>query len=272
MFIQPAELMDKLEIQLQESGNWSMKMRAGSSESVVMRILEEVEKQDQVFMSPSGYLELRQNLIPLNKTIEKLGNSYLTTGTRYEITNFAFGTGEPMTPNSRRMVQDYFSRGHFEELADSEKLSTPDFELMTAGVEIVPAEVLDIPAGVEDMHWVANDFEDIIIEESGITRQKATSLWQGEGLMRMSGGRKLKDVKRAKVRYGVVEEMPDPPGKAYKILSKDALESPETLKAQYFSSYSGAKEFLYVHWPEEQQGAWQILQTEAEEKEEVMII
>jgi subtilisin-like proprotein convertase family protein len=43
------------------------------------------------------------------------------------------------------------------------------------------------------------------------------------------------------------------------------------LKAQYFNSYSGAKDFLQTHWPKEQQGAWQILQAETAESEEVVI-
>lgn len=272
LIIQPDELMEKLEAQLLQSGNWTMKTRAGSSESVALKNLEEMEDQDQVFMAPFGYLELRQNLIPLNKTLEKVGHSYLSTGTRYEITNFAFGSGEQVALQSQNLVQDYFSRGHFEDLTDSEKLSTPDFDLMTAGMQIIPDQVYDIPDREDDLQWVTNDFEDIVIEETGITRRKGSSNWQGNTLINNISDRKLKDESRPEVLYGVVEEMPDYPGKSYKILSKEDLDSPEILHARYFNSYSGAKEFLHINWPEEKRGKWQILQAETQEEEEVLIM
>ena len=45
-------------------------------------------------MHPSGSLELRKNLISLNKTIEKMGNSYVEAKTSYQISDYVFGSGE----------------------------------------------------------------------------------------------------------------------------------------------------------------------------------
>ena len=90
--------------------------------------------------------------------------------------------------------------------------------------------------------------------------------------MNISGNRKPIDVTRPEQLFGVVEEVPEQKENAYKILSKEALNSPEQLKQQYFNSYSGAKDYLQTHWAKEEQGTWQILQTVVEENEEVLIV
>ncbi len=266
VIVKPDALLEKLKVQLKQSANWSAKLPAGFTASESLRSLEETEKQDQIFIHPSGFLELRQNLIPLNKTIEKLGNSYLKVGTSYRITNFKFGAGAPV--DTKKTVQDYFSRGQFEDLPDNEKLSTPDFDLMTAGIEVAPDEVFDFSA---DMESTPNDFEDIILGETGNARTQSSNNWQGERLMNFSGIKKRIDATRPEDLFGVVDEVPEQKGKAYKILSKEALDSPAKLKEHYFNSYSGAKDYLQTHWPKEEQKEWQILQAEPEGNEQLLI-
>jgi hypothetical protein len=268
LVVKPDALLEKLKIQLKQSVNWSAKLPAGHTGAESLRSLEETEKQDQIFVHPSGFVELRQNLIPLNKTIEKLGNSYMEAGTSYQVTNYAFGTGQPIQAQSKQTLRDYFSRGQFENLQDSEKLSTPDFDLMAAGIKVAPEQAYDIPT--KDIHSTPNDFEDIILGETESTQTKGSDNWQGESVLNLGRSRKPVDVTRPEELFGVVEDVPVQKEKAYKILSKEALESPEQLKEQYFFSYSGAKDYLKTHWPKEQQGTWQILQAEIEENEEVI--
>ena len=268
--IKPDALLENLKVQLQQSSNWSAKLPDGYTGAVSLRSINETEKQDQVFMHPSGSLELRQNLIPLNKTIEKMGNSYVEAKTSYQISDYVFGSGETIDAKKQKPLQDYFSRGQFEDLTDDEKLSTPDFDLMMAGIEVSPEQAYDIPSDNINIQSVANDFEDIILGEEG--SQKKSENWQGERNMNISGNRKPIDVTRPEQLFGVVEEVPEQKGNAYKILSKEALNSPEQLKQQYFNSYSGAKDYLQTHWAKEEQGTWQILQTVVEENEEVLIV
>jgi hypothetical protein len=266
--VKPDALLEKLSSQLKQFENWTAKLPAGYSGGESLRSLDEAEQQDQIIMHPSGFLELHQNLIPLNKTIEKLGNSYMEAGTSYQITNYAFGTGQPINPKNKQTLRDYFSRGHFEDLPDSEKLSTPDFDLMSAGIEIAPEQVYDISP---DMQFTANDFEDIILGETENIRSESSDNWQGERVLNLSGSKKTVDDSRPEELFGVVEDMPVQKEKAYKILSKEALQSPEQLKAQYFNSYSGAKDFLKSQWPEDEQRKWQVLQAEVEESEEMVL-
>jgi hypothetical protein len=214
VFIKPDALLEKLKIQLQQSGNWSGKLPEGYTRAESLRSLEETEKLDQIFMHPSGYLELRQNLIPLNKTIEKLGNSFVEAKTSYQISDYTFGEGEPIEAKTQKTLLGYYSRGQFEDLADNEKLSTPDFDLMTAGIEVLPEQVYDISP---DIQFTANDFEDIIFEETGSSRRESPFNWQGERVMNLSGGRKPIDVTRPDEQFGVLEELPDQKEKAFKI-------------------------------------------------------
>ncbi len=171
--------------------------------------------------------------------------------------------------DTKKTVQDYFSRGQFEDLPDNEKLSTPDFDLMTAGIEVTPDEVFDFSA---DMESTPNDFEDIILGETGNARTQSSNNWQGERLMNFSGIKKRIDATRPEDLFGVVDEVPEQKGKAYKILSKEALDSPQKLKEHYFNSYSGAKDYLQTHWPKEEQREWQIVQSEVEKRRSYDII
>jgi hypothetical protein len=139
---------------------------------------------------------------------------------------------------------------------------------MSAGLEVAPEQVFDFSS---DIQFTANDFEDIILGETESSKQQNSSNWQGERAMNLGGSRKPIDVTRPEELFGVMEELPDQKEKAFKILSKESLESPEPLKEQYFYSYSGAKDYLQTHWPKEEQGEWQILQAETEESEEVVI-
>lgn len=265
--VKPDALMEKLKVQLQQSTNWSAKLPAGYTAAESLRSLAESEKRDQIIIHPSGYLELRQNLIPLNKTIEKVGNSTVAAKTSYRISDYSFGNGKPIDAATQNALMDYFSRGQFEDLPDSEKLSTPDFDLMAAGIEFVPDQAYDLSP---DIQFTANDFEDILLGETGSSRPENPFNWQGERVLNLTGSKKAIDVTRPEELFGVLEEVPDPKEKAFKILSKDALASPARLKEQYFASYSGAKDFLQTNWPKEQQGKWQVLQAETEEKEEVL--
>lgn len=268
VFITPDVLLEKLKNQLEQAGNWSGRLPDRYTKAESLRSLEETEKLDQIFMHPSGYLELRQNLIPLNKSIEKLGNSYVEAKTSYQISGYAFGKGETIDPKGQTPLQDYFSRGQFEDLPDKEKLSTPDFELMSAGIQVAPEQVYDISPNIQ---FTANNFEDIILEESGFTKPEKSVNWQEDRVMNISGNRKAIDVTRPEELFGVLEELPEQKEKAFKILSKEALESPLRLQEQYFNSYSAAKDYLQTHWPKEEQEIWQILQAEPEESEEVLI-
>ncbi len=253
--IKTDELLEKLQLQLQQTSNWSSKLPEQYSKAESLRSIDEPEQQDLIAMHPSGYLELRQNLVPLNKTIEKLGNSYVDKKTTYEITNYTFGNGEPIEPTSQKSLLGYFSRGQFEDLHDDEKISTPDFDLMAAGIEVAPDQTYDLPT---DVRFTPNDFEEIDLENPIDQPSQDTFNWQGIRAMNLAGGRRPVLLNRPEEVFGMLEEVPVLQEKAFKILSKQALAPPTHLRDHYFQSYSSAKEHLITNWPKQEQGQWQI--------------
>ncbi|MBK6282306.1 MAG: hypothetical protein IPF54_06235 [Draconibacterium sp.] len=99
-------------------------------------------------------------------------------------------------------------------------MSTPDFDLMTAGIKVAPGELFDIPAN--DIQSTPNDFEDIILEEKESIKTQNTDNWQGERMINFSGIKKRIDFARPEELFGV-DQVPGPKRKVYKILSKEAL-------------------------------------------------
>jgi hypothetical protein len=70
--------------------------------------------------------------------------------------------------------------------------------------------------------------------------------------------------------FGVLEEVPELREKTFKILARESLAPPAQLQDRYFNSYSGARDYLFANWPENEQAKWQILQAETREEELVM--
>lgn len=262
--IKTDELLEKLQLQLTQSSSWTSKLPEQYTKAESLRGIEEPDQKDLIAMHPSGYLELRQNLVPLNKTIAKLGNSFVDSETSYEIIHYTFGNGQPIESSAQKSLLGYFSRGQFENLADDEKLSTPDFDLMAAGIKVAPDQVYDLPT---DFRSTPNDFEDIDLENQSDPPAGTTFNWQGKRAMNLAGGRQPVRFNRPEEVFGMVEEVPELQEKAFKIVSKDALAPPTQLEENYFQSYSSAKEHLITNWSKQEQRLWQIVQAEPQENE-----
>lgn len=106
---------------------------------------------------PLSRLALTQKVLPLNVRITRFGNSpVLGTPQEFRIRQVTVGTGTTTT----EPVRDHFAPAQFRDLSDDEKLSSPSFELLEAGVRIgaTPADCgLAVTAAVE--------YEEILIPE-----------------------------------------------------------------------------------------------------------
>jgi hypothetical protein len=262
------ELLEKLQLQLAQSGNWSGKLPRKYTMAESLRGIEESEAKDLITVHPAGYLELRQNLVPLNKTVSRIGNSHVDSTATYKITSYTFGNGNSTDAGGQEPLLGFFSRGQFEDLADDEKIATPDFDVMAAGIKVVPENVYDISTDIES---TSNDFEDIDLDgdESGSPPQ-TTFNWQLNRAMNLGAARRAVLSHRPEEVFGVLEEVPELREKTFKILSRESLAPPAQLQDRYFNSYSGARDYLFANWPENEQAKWQILQAETREEELVM--
>lgn len=143
-------LLSDLQQSLSEISNWSAKKPEHVNAAEAFRIIE--DDPGQLLLHPSGYLEVRQQVIPLNKIITKYGDRIVEGTPKFSI--FIDGA------QKGTVLKEYFSRGQFEYLTDEEKISTPDFELMDAGYLF--------GKGSDDDFEAIEDVEDLVSVESFI--------------------------------------------------------------------------------------------------------
>ncbi len=100
-------------------------------------------------LHPLGSLTVRQRLLPLEIEIDHSGGDVLAGTTTFSI---AYGEGEARrsTADRRFAVTDFFAPAQFIHMSDTQKLSSPSFEQMTAGLTIDDTG-LYLPADQDDV-------------------------------------------------------------------------------------------------------------------------
>jgi hypothetical protein len=251
-FIETAELLEKLHLQLAAANNWSSKLPSGFSAAESMSKIDEAEQAGSIFMHPSGFIELRQSLLPLEKTLEKLGTKYVRKA-QYRIVEYRVGQGASTAVSSNDSLSGYFSRGQYEDLTDDEKLATADFEWMTAGIAIKADTAY---AFSTEFDWASNDFEDITLKEAGASLRSSSAYnWQKEAQLNLAAqlnGPYPRD------GFALLDELAGYDEKRFEIVSKTDLERPEGLQAQTFATYSSARDYIQAFMSGEQAKKWQI--------------
>ena len=97
-----------------------------------------------VVVHPFGTLAFSESVVTLNYAIDKIGDKVPLSDTKFTITNVHSGT----TNLSTTPVQDRFALAQFTEMSDSEKLSTPSFEMMDSGFALSSTANVATPAPV----------------------------------------------------------------------------------------------------------------------------
>ena len=80
-----------------------------------------------IVVHPAGTLEVRQKVLPLAMKLSRYGNAPIAGYDTYDI-----GTGD----FTCEYTEDFFARGQYESLSNSDKVSKPSYELMKNGVAI----------------------------------------------------------------------------------------------------------------------------------------
>lgn len=78
---------------------------------------------------PAGTLEVRQKVLPLDMRLSQYGNAPIAGYHTYGIEPSEIGSDFSVED-----LKDYFARGQYEKLSDTEKLSKPSFELLKNGI------------------------------------------------------------------------------------------------------------------------------------------
>ena len=91
------------------------------------------ETTQQIRIHPLSVLTIKQNVLPLGVRVTKYGNAPIVGGAReFRVAQVQVGNS---TVNTKE-VRDHFAPGQFKDMSDDEKLSSPSFEMLEAGVSI----------------------------------------------------------------------------------------------------------------------------------------
>lgn len=156
-------------------------------------------------LHPAGSLVVRQRLLPLEVTIERLGGWAVPTQ-RWSVTEVDLGAGTPTIPAGP--VTDAFPSGMFRTLTVDEQLATPAFDEQASGVRLSPEGLVGGDVRTTDLSWnpdrivlgprsgpglpanVAVPAETITLDldEWTVDRRSGAAPWPGPAPVRVSAG------------------------------------------------------------------------------------
>jgi hypothetical protein len=111
---------------LADPRNWDSQLPAGLSALVATR---QINDASSLFAHPLAFLEVHEQIVPLDLAITHFGEAIPSGATEFSITDFR--VGNQSTPYTA--VKDDFAPAQFFDLSDSDKLSRPSFERYDAG-------------------------------------------------------------------------------------------------------------------------------------------
>jgi uncharacterized protein DUF6603 len=135
-----ADVAGLLATALANTDNWMAHLPADGDMLVTLGAVD-IGDHD-VLAHPLGDLTVRQKVVPLGLTIDRLGNSRPSGARHFEIG--ALWLGASRTPVASR-VQEHFARGQYLDLTEDEKLAQPSFEHFDAGVRAGTEQITSGP-------------------------------------------------------------------------------------------------------------------------------
>jgi hypothetical protein len=144
--------------------SWSTQGAPNRQHGVTLR---KVTSTSVLVLDPLGNLVVKQQIVPLNtsRDLDTFGGAPVAGERRFTLQARIEGVAQDVNP-----VQDSFAPGQFFAMTDDEKLASPSFEDMDAGVVFgSDAVVIDDTASI----FAPLEFETIIIDEEGRSTQEA---------------------------------------------------------------------------------------------------
>jgi hypothetical protein len=128
-------VLPPLNTALTTPGSWSAQLPAGAEQAVTLRGLPPADTD--IVVHPMGSLTVRENVVPLDVPVTKFGNATPADGSQFSIESVTLGP-DTATITS---VDGAFAPGQFQQLSDSDKISSPAFEQFHCGVQIGDSSV-----------------------------------------------------------------------------------------------------------------------------------
>lgn len=124
----PIAVMPLLKAEYQKLENWRAVLNENSNLSVTLRSFE--QGTADLILHPVGSLQVSQRAVPLDVTIDKLGNQTPNDANHFKISVETSGIAKSGE------VKESFARGQYFDEADNKLLDAPSFEPMKGGVEL----------------------------------------------------------------------------------------------------------------------------------------
>ena len=124
----PIAVMPLLKAEFEKTDNWQALPPASSNLLVSLRKVDDAP--NNLVLHPVGVLRLSQKAVPLDLSIDKVGNQKPNDAKRFTLTVAGGGL------NKTKDTLESFAPAQFQNMDDAGKLSRPAFEPMHGGIEI----------------------------------------------------------------------------------------------------------------------------------------
>jgi hypothetical protein len=126
--LDPIAALPLLQIELQKLDNWRAILPASNNLLVSLRKLEPAA--DTLVLHPVGVLRISQKAIPLDLSIDKIGNQKTSDAKKLSVTLTSTGL------DKTKDAQEQFAIAQFQNMEDASKLSRPAYEPQHGGLEL----------------------------------------------------------------------------------------------------------------------------------------
>lgn len=127
--LEPVQAVPLLQAEVNKADNWKASLPPNVNLLVSLRKLDPAV--ENLVLHPVGTLQISQRAMPLNTSIDKIGNREITDGKKFSI-RVIVATLQS-TPNK---PQEKFAIAQYQNMSDGEKLSRPSFQDMESGIEL----------------------------------------------------------------------------------------------------------------------------------------
>jgi hypothetical protein len=131
--LKPIEALPLLQTEFGKLDNWRAILPASNNLLVSLRKLEPAA--DTLVLHPVGVLRISQKAIPLDLSIDKIGNQKTSDAKKLSVTVADAKPGE-IVLNKTKDAQEQFAIAQFQNMEDASKLSRPAYEPQHGGLEL----------------------------------------------------------------------------------------------------------------------------------------
>ncbi|MDZ5443115.1 DUF6603 domain-containing protein [Micromonospora sp. 4G57] len=146
---------------------WEVRPALTAGEPVTLRDL--AGWTGPVLLQPGALLAVRENVLPLDTDLSRMGTSRISGPNRFTLTTVDVGAGdEKLAGRLGDVVEDDFAPGQFRDLSPEEQLTTPGFVRLAAGRTVaLPADTTLPAADLTTFAGLADDsaYDRIVIDD-----------------------------------------------------------------------------------------------------------